>query len=573
MKALVGARFTALVVVLVVCAAGPAARAATFVVDQGNSAASDENPGTEEKPWKTIQYATGAVKAGDTLCVMEGQYKEQVKLARSGAEGKPITLRAVPPRAVTVEGFDTGGASHLRIQGFRVTRSDAASKTPGIEVAAGSTDIEILDNLVEGIYMGISGGAKNVRCAYNRIYRTQFGMVIGSSSEKWLIESNEIERQFQHRSGDCDYSRLWGKDHVVRYNRYHGTLRAEIGQAHLDCVQSFNVKKDNPGTFLHHLTFEDNMCTTFSQAFMMSTSTPGTHHHMTFRRNVFWSGGAWGLCLSKLPDMVSEHNTFAQIKWYGFGNAGGQDGVATANLFSAINTPYTRGPGFSGKRNLVHNCENDPKDAGPDEFFKGDPKFADFEKGNLRLTAGSAAIDAGPGGSDIGALEYPNVYYVDPRHPGASDDGFGYAGWPFKTAAAALAMARSGETVVLREGTYRELLKPAQGNITVRAMGDEKVVISGADLVAGWKRDGQGWSAPLPRAPERLLRDGQPWTAFTYDAGAKTLRVAEGGDARLHVFETVVRPHAADLTSAKGGTLEGLEFTNTLGSATIIGDR
>ncbi len=53
-------------------------RAATYVVDQAAPGAADTNPGTEEKPFKTIQHAADAAKRGDTVCVMAG--KKDVKV-------------------------------------------------------------------------------------------------------------------------------------------------------------------------------------------------------------------------------------------------------------------------------------------------------------------------------------------------------------------------------------------------------------------------------------------------------------------------------------------------------------
>lgn len=141
--------------------------------------------------------------------------------------------------------------------------------------------------------------------------------------------------------------------------------------------------------------------------------------------------------------------------------------------------------------NLFHNSKR-PPNASPNNGVKGAPKFADLEKKNFRLTEGSPAIDAGERGRDTGALEYPNVYYVDPRHPGASDGGFGYPGWPFKTVAAALGVAQSGETVVLRGGVYRELIRPKTDGITIRAAKGEKVVVEVFELVR------------LPVGPEKV---------------------------------------------------------------------
>ena len=172
------------------------------------------------------------------------------------------------------------------------------------------------------------------------------------------------------------------------------------------------------------------------------------------------------------------------------------------------------------------------------------------------------AIDAGAGGLDIGALEYPNVYYVDPRHPGASDDLFGYAGAPFKTIAKACAVAQRGETIVLRGGPHRETIRPQSDGVTIRAMEGEKVTISGADLVTGWRRDGDKWWAPILNKPVKVLMDGQAFDDFSYT----TRRIAVSGvaDPRTHLFETVVRQAAID-TEGVDVKIEGIETANTLG--------
>jgi hypothetical protein len=550
-------------------------QAAVIVVNTENPAASDETgDGSEARPFKSIQKGAKAAKAGDTVYVMAGDYAERITLAASGAEGKPLVFHALPHGEVTMRGFDLTGQSFVRIQGFKVISDKPSDRTPGIAVGGGGTGIEILDNRFENMYMGLSGGGSNVRVAYNKFYKTQFCMVCGSTSEKWLIESNDFERQFQHRGGDCDYARMWGKHHMVRTNHYHGTKRSEIGKAHLDCIQSFNVKKNSQSMFLHHLTFERNVCTSFSQAFMLSTSTPGTHHTMTFRHNVFHAGDAWGLYLDKLPDMAVEQNTFAIIKWYGFGKAGNQRGRVVNNLFFRICIPYTSGPGIVGKGNMTSECENPPKGASKDEYVVADPKFADPEKGNFRLTAGSPAIDAGVDGKDIGGLEYPNVYYVDPRHPGASDDHFGYAGRPFRTIGKALAVAVKGETILLHGGTYRESITaaPSASGVTIRPVKDQTpVIVSGADRIVGWKREGNTWSAPLAARPATVVRDGAAWTDCTYNADAKRLTLTGGGDPRLHTFEAVVREHAIDLSKVSGLTIENVRTARTSGDPVAAG--
>jgi hypothetical protein len=194
-----------------------------------------------------------------------------------------------------------------------------------------------------------------------------------------------------------------------------------------------------------------------------------------------------------------------------------------------------------------------------------DPLFVDAARRNFRLQQGSPAIGAGKDGVTIGALDYPNVYYVDPRHPAAVDEpAWGYPAVPLASLAKACATANPGETIVLRGGVYRETLRPRSDAVTIRAMKQEKVTISGADLIEGWQREADGsWSAPLTAEPRKLLRDGEPWSEFAYQRAAKRLQV-KGGDPRLHLFETVVREHGIELNGSKNVKVEGITVINTL---------
>ena len=66
----------------------------------------DEDPGTSERPFRTIAKAAATMQPGDTCFVHGGVYRETATLTRSGREGKPIRFTAWPGEAVTLSGTE-----------------------------------------------------------------------------------------------------------------------------------------------------------------------------------------------------------------------------------------------------------------------------------------------------------------------------------------------------------------------------------------------------------------------------------------------------------------------------------
>lgn len=66
----------------------------------------DQNQGTKELPFKTIQKAADLALPGDTVFVREGIYRERVSPPRGGKEGSPIVYYAERHRNVVVKGSD-----------------------------------------------------------------------------------------------------------------------------------------------------------------------------------------------------------------------------------------------------------------------------------------------------------------------------------------------------------------------------------------------------------------------------------------------------------------------------------
>jgi broad specificity phosphatase PhoE len=66
----------------------------------------DANPGTADKPLRTIQAAAQKALPGDTVTVHAGTYRETVAPARSGEADKPIIFQAAKGEAVLIDGSD-----------------------------------------------------------------------------------------------------------------------------------------------------------------------------------------------------------------------------------------------------------------------------------------------------------------------------------------------------------------------------------------------------------------------------------------------------------------------------------
>jgi len=124
-----------------------------------------------------------------------------------------------------------------------------------------------------------------------------------------------------------------------------------------------------------------------------------------------------------------------------------------------------------------------------------------------------------------------------------------------RTIGRAVKLARPGETIVVRSGVYREAVRPTVDNLTIRAAAGARVVISGADRVTGWTRDGDAWRAPLNARPTRVLRDGETTDAWRYDARAAHI-VVTGPDPRLHPIDVVVRSFGIDRSACETLTVE-----------------
>lgn len=103
MKNIKMALMTALALVIMCSASW----AATYYIDSKDG--NDSNSGSQTAPWKTIGKANSTLKAGDTVYIKKGTYKESIRPARSGEKGNYITYARNGNEEVIITGGSGSG--------------------------------------------------------------------------------------------------------------------------------------------------------------------------------------------------------------------------------------------------------------------------------------------------------------------------------------------------------------------------------------------------------------------------------------------------------------------------------
>ncbi|OGO18784.1 MAG: hypothetical protein A2Z14_00275 [Chloroflexi bacterium RBG_16_48_8] len=434
-----------------------------YYVDQNHLQASNENPGTMNAPWLTIQHAADVSLPGDRIVVKAGNYSERVQVTRSGTQENPIVFRT--EGAVTSRGF-TIRADYIHIVGFEITDtegvigSNSRAQCVGVHIEGKGNEIvenNIHDTTCPGVdinaYPHDSAETSFNIVRNNKIYRAGLsGIYIYGQYN--LIEGNDISHILQYAPGwinpgsgiDADGIRFFGVGHTIRGNFIHDITfdDPENVNPHIDCFQTWETAID--------MLFENNVCripkpppTTSFQFFMVSTEY-GPVRGLTIRNNVFISDsvgyGPVNLSGLSVPieDITIVHNTFVRTGGpgpYAIRITNAINVVIKNNIFYdhvEENWPYLycdetdrcegQVTGLDVGHNLVYRSEGLPGGSlWPGDLWQVDPQFVAFSDGDFHLKPESPAIDAGVDegilsdfegnvrpqgeGFDIGAYEFP----------------------------------------------------------------------------------------------------------------------------------------------------------------------
>ena len=97
-------------------------------------------------------------------------------------------------------------------------------------------------------------------------------------------------------------------------------------------------------------------------------------------------------------------------------------------------------------------------------------------------------------GTTLGSTSYPVPASAIVVSPAGDDAANGSVAAPLRTLGKAIAIARTGATIVVRAGTYHESVTiPSGRTVTIQNWPGEVVWFDGSDAVTGWVADGSTW--------------------------------------------------------------------------------
>ena len=398
-----------------------------FVGPDGN----DSNPGTEAKPWLTIQKAANTLVSGDTVYIRAGIYEEQVIPQNSGSAGNTITYAAYSGETVTIDGnsitlpanetglFVVEDTNYIKVSGLRLVNAGPNENNAGIYVD--NAHHVIIEN--NYTYNTVSSGigvwngnniiidGNEVRLACNDGEQEDITV---SGTDTFEIKNNHVHEGGPGTNGGEGITVKGGSTNGKIYkNHVHDLTRGERTCIYIDAWGT---------TATSNIEIYQNVFHNCGAGISLASEDGGLVRDIDIYNNIVYDNlsngleiGNWGK--DGIPVRPIESITFTNNTVYNNGSTGWGGGffndnpdvtgiVVRNNIFSQNPTSQIVNEStvsLTVDHNLIDGTQEYTYAINGTDYVEGDPMFVDATGANFDLQKDSPAIDKG---SPIDAPDY-----------------------------------------------------------------------------------------------------------------------------------------------------------------------
>lgn len=394
--------------------AAPHAAAVYYVSPAGD----DANPGTADRPWRTISQAARTLAAGDAVWIGAGIYRERVIPQNSGSDAAHlITYAAQPGAAATLDGsgipvpVDEGlmhiaGQAYILVSGLRIVHSAYSGilvdQSSHIVVAGNAT----YDTASSGIgvwgsrYITVTGNDVALACSNGM----QESLTLAGT------DGFEISRNHVH-NGAAGYDKegIGVKD---------GASNGRVYQNHVHDTTAVGIYVDAWDKHTSNIDVYQNVVhDAVSDGIALASEMGGLLEHIRVYDNIAYHNGTVGVwisaCCSGAPahpvrDVRIVNNTLYGNGWEPWGggiaidrNPDAQDIVIRNNLcsqnlsFQIAVDPVAPTQTLAVDHNLIDGYRGGEGETAGADPVVGDPRLVAPLQADFHLQPDSPAIDRG----------------------------------------------------------------------------------------------------------------------------------------------------------------------------------
>ncbi len=362
-----------------------------YIAPNGN----DADPGSEAKPWQTIQHAADALDPGDTVLIKNGTYRDGAIITRSGQPDKPLTFKAYPGQTPKLEIDTPHGeailiykAAYIRIDGLEL-----AYTAPGAQAANG----ERADN---GI--GIRGNESGQISHHISVVNSDIHGFPGAGIYTYWADYVNLEGNVIHDNA------LWSKYANSGISLYQNVNLDASSNFHNVIRGNLVYKNENRVKFFVVGEITDGNCIIIDDGRNTQNNSPYPAYKGStlVENNVCFDNGGRGVHVFSSDNVLARNNTlFKDLRTPNI-NDGELTAIDASNVRFVNNVVYTAdGRRANGtfnatnivfERNLYFNTTDIPNKAA-DDLIGLDPQFVqpstDPASANFRLKSSSPAVD------------------------------------------------------------------------------------------------------------------------------------------------------------------------------------